>query len=323
MAWFFLTLLIVESVHTLNVHEDSRTLLTEDKKEKGIMAEAALRNEDICEDWLHRMQREASIQNLFGLGPYERNRRSPQTKWPAWQRKQHSEFMKTDWQPLEQDNNVQQLPSELMTSGANVDKWKSSIQIKKRKKRAATRKPCPEFRKKIHSEFMKKYWQRHREENSSLFQENRIVMKTLWKKRKEDGNIERQRKISETLKRIWAPGEGKPDLRKQYSERMKLYWADLKAKGLEDKHQWSDKAKKEHSERMKTYWKRIFEGGKRIRVEDAKKRSARMKEYWRKAVEEGRTQRIKAMSENMKAYWKKLKGDVSNKTTSTDFYNIT
>uniref|UniRef100_A0A8D8ZWN4 Uncharacterized protein n=1 Tax=Cacopsylla melanoneura TaxID=428564 RepID=A0A8D8ZWN4_9HEMI len=283
MAWFFLTLLIVESVHTLNVHEDSRTLLTEDKKEKGIMAEAALRNEDICEDWLHRMQREASIQNLFGLGPYERNRRSPQTQWPAWQRKQHSEFMKTDWQPLEQDNNVQQLPSELMTSGANVDKWKSSIQIKKRKKRAATRKPCPEFRKKIHSEFMKAYWRdtndrdlmerdpvrqsrlmrrywkyRKDEANSSgRFQRHKEFMKAYWKRADVRANTERHRKHSDSLKQYWFKLRGDTNnpnytqRNRRLSEKLTAYWQKKRRKE-EYVKEWETRLKKREENRNRT-----------------------------------------------------------------------
>uniref|UniRef100_A0A8D8QML5 Uncharacterized protein n=1 Tax=Cacopsylla melanoneura TaxID=428564 RepID=A0A8D8QML5_9HEMI len=241
----------------------------------------------------------------------------------------------------------------LMTAWDNEDSWKSFIQRKRRRKRGDfdytfgdksrynvhNKGRWIEWRRRQHSIFMKEYWRYHREENTSRYNQHKKYLVDFWASRKLDGITERQKKISEGLKRSWGRERKDGSLRrKANSERMKNYWNQLNEVFR------GPSRREDHAELIKAYWKKLeLEGythcnetaelekrywnetnpevwrklGNRIEQYwkqqqlDGKPDVFRMlseqkKEFWRKFKEEGKTDMLKKMSDKKKEFWNRM-----------------
>uniref|UniRef100_A0A8D8SYZ4 Uncharacterized protein n=1 Tax=Cacopsylla melanoneura TaxID=428564 RepID=A0A8D8SYZ4_9HEMI len=309
MAGHYLVLLLVTLVSSVYACRKS----SEEAKKETEMKEN-----------LHRIRREAGLQNLV---------------------------YKTPWYPLEQDGNIAK--SFPMTVWDNVDSWKSFIQIKRRRKRGdfdhtlgdksrynvQNKGRWIEWRRRQHSTFMKEYWRYHRDENTSRYNQHKKYLVDFWARRKLDGITERQKKISEGLKRSWGRERKNGALRRiAFSKRMKNYWnqlneafrgpsrgedhaelikAHLKKLKLEgqthcnetaelEKRYWNEtnpEVWRKLGNRIEQYWKQQQLDGK---PDVFRMLSEQKKEFWRILKEEGKTDMLKKMSDKKKEYWNRM-----------------
>uniref|UniRef100_A0A8D9E725 Uncharacterized protein n=1 Tax=Cacopsylla melanoneura TaxID=428564 RepID=A0A8D9E725_9HEMI len=294
---FLIMLLFLNTVKAIECHENWPRSV-EIKKEKCFMEETHQRNGenavDDREDSLHRIRREDSIQNLFH---------------------------KTPWHSLEQDgNNVKQ--KHLIFRDKGGERWKSFIQNKIRKKRANNM-LWPEWRKREHSQFMKKYWKEQIEDNTTRFINQKKLMGDIWVKQKEEGNktaigrqmsenlkntwkwiksigcTERQEKIRRTMLKLWNDQGAKK--RRAHGEKIRKYWART------DEHGNPDKKIVKHRQKFMDCWiKRQEEGNTELNV----KMSVIKKQFWHNISKEGRRKH----GDKVRKFWARMRGPEGNQT---------
>ncbi|KAL1450544.1 hypothetical protein WDU94_002894 [Cyamophila willieti] len=256
----FLTFMLVSSVCIWKIHECKENFQRAHdsvEEEKGKMTRPAPMNEDICEDGLHRMRREVSIENLFN---------------------------KTPWNTLEQDDNnrihefnalnVKQFLEEDMTHWRKLEN--GFAKVKKRTKRGCV--AWSEDRKKKHAMLMRAFWKYHREENTSWFRKLKIKRKEYWANDKSEG-VDRRISLSKRIKRYWRGLKEAgfthhlnhyrelsvkmkklnedPERRKEISERLLRYWEKRKIDFVD-----GTSREVKISNGLRAYWKRMRAAGK-------------------------------------------------------------
>ncbi|KAL1451078.1 hypothetical protein WDU94_003372 [Cyamophila willieti] len=289
-------ILLLSSINTLKAYaytvNTCERSLREDKKEQEIVAGSARMNENY-KDCLHRMRREANIQNL--------------THRTHWNRPKQSDIPK------------EKKEKKLI----RVKRYRvSKYEIKKSTgKKANTGANWTDARRKQHGDFMRNYWRTAKARGSTpWYKDQSILMKKYWKNLRKIGSTERFVQVTNQTRRYWKNLEEKMGLnytRTIQRNRMLVWWKKQREDGSikkisEDNSKFMKKIwKKEKaegntqrlksiSEALKAYWRRLKETGNTERNVQQRERIYR---YHKKVKEEGRTRPLLSLKERMKIYW--------------------
>uniref|UniRef100_A0A8D8LQ40 Uncharacterized protein n=1 Tax=Cacopsylla melanoneura TaxID=428564 RepID=A0A8D8LQ40_9HEMI len=284
MVCIFLRLLFISSVHNWKAHGSpenyQRSLNLATKKEKEVRAGPEQMKETRCRDCHNRIQRESN--------GHERVYKTPWNKLEQGDNSAPSQMIiesKKDASPYKQaGNNVIHLPMNMESFWDSVVNWKRFTKIKRRKKRSFVCK-WPEWRKKIHREFMKAYWKYHKEYDDSSLQKLKELKKLYWKQKAVKGacitGAELEKEIEKDLMKEKA--KNKSVNTRLWSEKRKKEWSELK------KRYWLDiENHRNHSKSMQKYWERHRQELGAVRQ---KQYSERMRQFWQQERQQGGTRK--------------------------------